>query len=133
MSEKSFMIHFRIALGTASCRDHSDRSELDRNVCSNLLFRLEKLKSLSPEQLRYFAPEERETLTVDGKVIRYTTFRDEQADGSFLLVVQAFYSTLWFPNYLSLTAVGRIYAEGIVVDSSGQITSPPEKILWPYR
>jgi hypothetical protein len=123
---------FRIALGRASCRTSTSNPTLTA-ICRHLLSELERLKAIQIEKLRQLPEEKHEEQDVGGVSASYTTYRANLPDGRLLIVMQAFIRTLAWPTYISFAGVGRMYAEGFVVDQDGKIIDAPDHLLWEYR
>ena len=94
---------------------------------------LEELKRLPLERLRELPAEAQKMHMVGETQTSYTTYRMSLEDGRLLIVVQAFVPTLAWPTYISLAAVGRMYAEGFVVAQDGKTIDAPDELLWEFR
>ncbi len=123
---------FRISFGIASCRNHQTAKEPIRSICARVLERLEELKLLRHEQLNAFADEDLGTERVRGEGFLLTIYRQKLEGGKILIVVQSFYPTLWFPNFISFDLIGKVYAEGFVVEPTGAFTEAPRQLILRY-
>lgn len=123
----------RIALGNASCKDCKDKSEQYILVCENLIFRLENASKLSFLQLSSFSEQTIEHVLLGEKEVSFTTYKEQIDSQNILIVVQGFFHTLKFPNYFSFGGIGRIFVEGIVINSENKVTNAPEQLLWKYK
>jgi hypothetical protein len=70
---------------------------------------------------------------VEGHTITFGTHKHALEAGHTLVVFQALVHTWTRPTYLSLGAVGRMYAEGLVVTASGAVERATDEVLWPFR
>jgi hypothetical protein len=125
---------FRIALGAARCADglkHKNGSV--RELCSRTLARLERLRLLSSRILVELPAESSERERIGDAVAEFLTHNEKLENGDTLIVVQAFLPTWRSLNYLGPAGIGRICAEGLVVDSEGRIAEALESDLWQYR
>lgn len=127
------MGRFRIALGSASCRTYAGNDPNIREVCKLLIERLSFLQGLQYSHLQRWAESESEIHDINGKNITLNSYIQNNEDGSVLVVVQAFYPTFKYPNYLSRSFVGKVFAEGSVIDKEGNIHSAMDEDLWSYR
>ena len=125
---------FRIAIGSCRCADGiTSRNPLVRELCSRLLGRLERLRSLDPEMLARLPTLLSDRERIDGRVVRFSTYRDKLESGDALIVVQGFLRSWRLPTYIGSAGVGYMYAEGILLEADGRITNPDEQLLWFYR
>ncbi len=124
---------FRISFGDASCKKYtgSEKSLLD--VCNLVLEKIQYLKNLRIEQLEKWSNIETTEIEVNGKIATLTVFKDTVSQEKALIIVQAFYPTWRYPNYLSFGGVGRIFAEGFYIDTKNEISDAKDSELWPYR
>ena len=83
-------------------------------------------------QLQGAVPDSREVTDVDGHRTLFGTLKHELPDGT-LVVFQAFVHTWSRPTYRSLGAVGRMYAEGLLIPSEGVVRTAPDELMWPFR
>lgn len=124
---------FRISFGSASCRGREGEGEPVRTICRRVQEKIESLKALRFEQLGDFREQEPEVLNVSGNEIILTTFKENLEDGRLLVVAQAFFPTLWFPNFISLAGVGKVLSEGFCVKPNGEVQDASEEMLWQFR
>lgn len=124
---------FRISFGQAACNISDTMPTPERKVCEHLLFKLDNLKSLSFPQLSLFPEVENEKREIEGKIAAFSTYKEVISEDKILVVVQAYYPTWRFPNHFSLNGVGKIFAEALVVTSSGQLEKPADSLLYKYR
>jgi len=86
--------------------------------------RLIAIKSLGPTAIRQLPKVESEDLTVCGKKVAVTVYRDELPDDRLLVVVQI-YRNIFF-------SYGRMFVVGFVVERDGSFSEPEPKMLWDY-
>jgi hypothetical protein len=123
---------FRISFGDASCRlkNYSVEEEV---VCKNILSRIEKFKLLTYQQVNANATEETDVISAGNKKVKIISYMERLEDDMLLIVIQAFYPTLWKPNFISFSGTGRIFAEGLIFHPNGTIAEASQEVLWHYR
>jgi hypothetical protein len=102
-------------------------------VCQVIDIRLERWRRRLPADLAAVPIEVYEEEQVEGHAISFGTHRHALETGDTLVVFQALVHTWARPTFLSLSAVGRIYAEGLLVSPSGNVERAPDKMMWPFR
>jgi hypothetical protein len=70
---------------------------------------------------------------VEGHWITFGIHKHVLRSGDTLVVFQALVHTWAWPTFISLGAVGRMYAEGILVSSTGIATQAPDEVMWEFR
>jgi len=50
-----------------------------------------------------------------------------------LVVWDAFVHTWARPTSVSLGAIGRLFAEGLIVPQSGEVFDAPDEVMWQFR
>ena len=124
---------FRIAIGSASCKDEKFcKKKYVRIVCKGIKARLQKIRVLSIEELSSIEDGQSEYEAINHKSIQYTYYKKPSKNGT-LFVVQGFVSTLNWPTYISLNAIGHIAAEGVIINKKGQAQEAQDNDLWHYR
>ena len=124
---------FRIAIGRASCANYSGNDQNILEVCKLVSEKLTYLRSLQYSQLEKWMELTSETVQISEKEVVMTVFSQKNEKAKLLVVVQAFYPTLKFPNYFSFSFVGKLYAEGFVVEPTGSIRDATDGDLWDFR
>lgn len=86
-----------------------------------------------PQDLAAFPADSREFIDICGRSAVFGASKHVLPTGSTLLVFHAFVHTWSRPTYLSLGAVGRWFAEGLVVDEDGKVYDAPDDLMWGFR
>ena len=122
----------RVAIGRCDCRKPY-RDPLQEKACSAIETRLAAWHARLPADLSAVPTVHWESELVEGHWITLGTQKRELALGATLVVCQALVHTWSRPTYLSLSAVGRAYAEGIVVSAGGTVEAAPDELMWEFR
>jgi len=69
---------------------------------------------------------------VEGIHVTFATHRSVVGESRTLVVASALVHTWRRPTFISLGAVGRIFANGLVVSDDG-VSDAPDELLWAYR
>ena len=123
---------FRLAFGRCSCGEPQS-DPLRRAICDELLARLGMLRKRLPNagfQLPAYADEVQSIL---GRDVRFETIREDLSDQDVLVVVRAFVHSWRRPTWVSLSGVGHMFAEGLLVKSNGQVVDAPDEVMWDFR
>jgi hypothetical protein len=123
---------FRIAIGDCSC-DEPLRHDLDRQVCAFLRESIGRWRARLPQELSAFPRESHEELGIDERPAIFGLYRQELDSERVLLVFQVFVHTWRRPTFISAEGVGRMYAEGLIVESDGTIAAAPRELMWQFR
>ena len=123
---------FRIAIGHCGCGEPY-RDQIEKVACSIITTLIASWESRLPAELAALPSEAYEEEQVEGLAITLGTHKHTLDDGDTLVVFQAFVRTWSRPTYLSIGAVGRMYAEGLLVSASGLVSSPPDDLMWGFR
>ena len=70
---------------------------------------------------------------VEGHVITFGTYKHALESGETLVVFQALVHTWSRPTFVSVGAVGRMYAEGLIVSATGTVRRAPDEVMWTFR
>lgn len=124
---------FRISFGSASCKDFDGRSLTAQKACELVLANLERLKQLTPDQLKGVPACYVENFRESSRTITLTTYKEVLRTGEILFVSQGFYSTFWCPTFFSTSGIGRIFVEGLVLTNAGTFRDPHDEELWNYK
>jgi hypothetical protein len=73
-----------------------------------------------------------EMRTIDGRPAILGTQKCSVEEGT-LVVVHVFIYTWRWPTIFSLSRIGRLYAEGILITREGHVETPPDSIMWEFR
>lgn len=123
---------FRLAIGSCDCRTPY-RNAIQQKACEVIATRLLDWRGRLPADLPSVPIEHFEVEHVEGHWITLATFKRPLDGDRTLVVCSALVHTWSRPTFLSIGAVGRIYAEGLVVCSERGITSAPDDIMWEFR
>lgn len=107
---------FRMAIGRCNCAKPY-RDALQAKACEAINLRLDIWQCRLPADLAAVPTETHEETLVEGHHITFGTYKHILKTGGTLVVFQALIHTWARPTFFSLGAVGRIYAEGLVVES----------------
>ena len=72
-------------------------------------------------------------MSTDGNLITCGIHKHSLASGGTLIVWNAFVHTWSRPTYLSFGAIGRLFAEGLVVTELGEVADAPDELMWEFR
>jgi hypothetical protein len=123
---------FRIAIGQCDCKKpHGDA--IQRDACERIEAQLEAWQNSLPDDLRAVPAESSEVARVSGRPATFGISKHELPNGDTLVVIQAFVHTWSRPTHLSVGAVGRMYAEGLVVTRDGLVQEAPDDLMWEFR
>jgi len=86
-----------------------------------------------PADLAAVPVESFEEQIVDGLHVTFGTYKLTVKVDSTLIVCQALVRTWSRPTFFSLGAVGRIYAEGLVLTSDGKVEPAGDDLMWQFR
>jgi hypothetical protein len=106
---------------------------LQEKACGAIEARLAAWQARLPADLSSVPTVHWENEMVEGHWITFGTQKRELASGATLVVCQALVHTWSRPTYLSLSAVGRAYAEGIVVSARGTVEAAKDELMWEFR
>jgi hypothetical protein len=122
---------FRMAFGTCRC-EQPYRDAVQSKACEAIDARLANWLSRLPADLRAMPTEMYEDELVEGHWITFGMHKHLLTTGDTLIVFQALVRTWVWPTFISVGAVGRMYAEGILV-SAGTAQRAPDEIMWEFR
>jgi hypothetical protein len=123
---------FRVAIGRCNCVKPY-RNAIQAKACEAIDARLAHWRHRLPADLAALPNELHEEERVEGHWITFGTYKHQLDDGDTLVVFQALVHTWARPTFLSIGAVGRMYAEGLVVSTSGDVKDATDSVMWPYR
>ena len=123
---------YRIAIGACDCgKPHRD--SIDREACEHIEAQRQAWLIRLPNDLPAVPSEFSEDAHVSGCRAVLSVSRYELDDGDTLIVFQAFVHTWSRPTYRAVGAVGRMYAEGLVVTRDGTVRAAPDDLMWEFR
>ena len=70
---------------------------------------------------------------VEGRRVTFATYKLGDRGAGTLVVRQALIHTWSRPTYLSIGAVGRLYAEGLLLTSDGNVEAASDDLMWQFR
>ncbi|MGH9793726.1 MAG: hypothetical protein ACRD5G_03045 [Candidatus Acidiferrales bacterium] len=123
---------FRIAFGRCNCQEPY-RDPIQAKACGAINLRLANWRARLPSDLAAVPTEAHEYELVEGHRITFGIHRHEMESGHTLVVFQALVHTWVWPTFLSLGAVGRVYAEGLLVSRAGSVQQAPDEMMWQFR
>ncbi len=102
-------------------------------VCAALVERMSSWCAGLPGSLAALPQESYENCSLNGHVITFATYKQSLTASKTLVVFQALVRTWSRPTFFSLDAVGRMYAEGLILADDGTVAQAPDDQLWAYR
>ena len=123
---------FRIAIGRCDCQ-RPYRSAVEERVCDTIHERIAHWCSRLPADIAAVPNKLFEEHTVEGYHVTFGTYKIEPSAGGTIIVCQALVHTWSRPTFLSIGAVGRMYAEGLLVTNDGNVESASDDVMWQFR
>jgi len=123
---------FRVAIGRCDSRPPY-RTAVDETVCTTIRQRLSDWKQRLPDDAVVIPTEAFEDTIVGGHHVTLGTYKLDVANGETLVVFQALVHTWSRPTFLSLGAVGRMYAEGLLLKEDGNVEPASDDLMWQFR
>jgi hypothetical protein len=123
---------FRIAIGRCECQPPY-RNAVEEQVCKAIQERLANWGSRLPADVAAVPTELFEEQFVGGYRVTFGTYKLELSAAEKLVVCQALVHTWSRPTFLSIGAVGRMYAEGLLLTSEGRVETAPDDLIWQFR
>ncbi len=123
---------FRIALGPCRCTAPY-HDAIDTLACETIGARLAEWEHRLPADLGAVPAEHYEAELLDGHRVTLSTSKHSLAQGNTLVVIAVLVHTWSRPTYLSFGAVGRFYAEGLLVRTEGSVESAPDDVMGAFR
>ncbi|MEM9555699.1 MAG: hypothetical protein AAGC60_15695 [Acidobacteriota bacterium] len=123
---------FRIALGECRCKEPF-KEGAETIACELIGELLDRWRDRLPQDLGAVPIEAYEEHLVEGWRLTLGTHRVARDEGGTLVVFQVFVHTWKRPTFFSFGAVGRMYAEGLLVSEDGVVQDAPDEDLWFYR
>ena len=123
---------FRLAIGRCSCTDPQP-SALRQAVCRELTRRFDELRAKRQADLDALPPYVAEVSTVNGRAVTFETIREPFPEARAIIVVRAFVHSWSWPNWISLSGVGYMFADGFVLAEDGAQRSAEDSEMWDFR
>ncbi len=126
------MSHFRISFGRLTV-DSINKSDLfDLKICKIISDKIAVYKNMTFSNLLSLSDENPVEFYIEDKIVLFTFYRKFINSENILVVVQASYRTLKYPNYLSLRFIGKVIVDGIQVNNKGEWFKPEEDLLFEF-
>ena len=123
---------FRIGIGSCTCRS-GPRVPGDAEACQWIATQLNEWRSRLPGDLDAVPADHELALPTEGCPVTCGVHKHSLASGGTLVVWNAFVHTWSRPTYLSFGAIGRLFAEGLLVTEFGEVKEPPDELMWEFR
>ena len=123
---------FRIAIGRCDCRKPY-RDAIQEKVCEAIANQLTRWRTRLPGDLEALPKESFGDQHIDGHRVTFGTYKVPVSTGDTLVVFQALVHTWSRPTFFAIGAVGRMYAEGLLVAPNGEVQIAPDQLLWHFR
>ena len=105
---------------------------MDECVCKVIHERLTGWRSGLPADLAAVPTQLFEEQIVEGRHVTFGTYKLDASGAETLVVCQALVHTWSRPTYFSIGAVGRLYAEGLLL-KDGKVETAPDELMWQFR
>jgi len=125
-------MRFRIAIGRCDCQPPYSNA-VEEDVCKTIHERLTNWPSRLPADIANVPAESFEDQIVEGCRVTFGTYKVGISGGRTLVVCQALVHTWSRPTYLSIGAVGRMYAEGLLLTNGHEVEPASDDLMWPFR
>ena len=122
----------RISFGKALVEDVKKNDVLSVEICRIISQKISAYKTMEFSKLSSLSEENSVEYEIEGKNVVVTFYKKILDSENVLLVVQAAYKTLKFPNYFSLGFVGKIIVDGILASSEGNFSKPEADMLFEF-
>ena len=123
---------FRIAIGRCDCQPPY-RNAVEECVCKAIHETLANWRSRLPGDVAAVPTELFEEQIDEGCRVTFATYKLGDSEAGTLVVRQALVHTWSRPTYLSIGAVGRLYAEGLLLTSDGNVQPVSDDLMWQFR
>lgn len=123
---------FRIAIGRCDCSPPY-RNRVEALVCKAIHETLADWRTRLPDDLATIPSTLFEERIVEGCRVTFGTYKVNASADELLIVCQAFVHTWSRPTYFSIGAVGRVYAEGLLITNGSKVESAADNLMWQFR
>ncbi len=124
---------FRIAFGKMDFSESKKCDDLTRSMKKIGRKEIAFIQRIKLSDIKEHEIVQERTINYNNKPIFIKTYQENINDFGILIVIQIQISTLKFPNYFSLTFIGKIFSEGVIFLKDGQIRKASDDFLWNYR
>ena len=98
---------------------------IDKAILDKVTQRKQELMKNSPDELRKLPLYTSEPFTACGKLQEFSVWHDKTSKGEDLFVTQC--------KRTIFLGFGNMFAEGFVLNSSGQTRDAEEELMWDYK
>jgi hypothetical protein len=123
---------FRLAIGRCDCQPPY-HSAAEEQACNLIRERLVNWRSRLPADIAAVPFQSFEEQFIEGYHVTFGTYKVEVSVGATLIVCQALVHTWSRPTFLSIGAVGRMYAEGLFLTNEGNVEPASDYLMWQFR
>jgi hypothetical protein len=123
---------FRIAIGRCDC-EPPYHSAAEERACNVIREKLANWRSRLPADVDAVPVESFEEQFIEGRHVTFGTYKVGVSAGGTLIVCQALVHTWSRPTFLSIGAVGRMYAEGLLLTNDGSVEPASDDLIWQFR
>jgi hypothetical protein len=95
--------------------------------------RVANWRSRLPADVASVPTESFEEQIVEGCHVTFGTYKVAVREGGTLIVFQALVHIWSWPTYVSIGAVGRMYAEGLLLTNDGNVEPASDDLMWQFR
>lgn len=123
----------RIAIGSASCETINPHDKIGQRIKELILNKIEFFKGKDFEFLHNFSDYTTVEYNIENKLVELAFFKEVIDNENLLFVVRAAYRTINFPTYICWGFIGRVYAEGIIINSKNESKKADDSLLWEFK
>ncbi len=122
----------RIAIGACKCVTPYPDS-IAAAACEAIQAQLSAWRERLPGDLSAVPTEHYEHTLVQGHAVTFGTRKVALPQGDTLVVFGALVHTWSRPTYITFGAIGRFYAEGLLIRPDGMLEAAPDEVMWEFR
>ena len=124
---------YRIAFGPMNCEIINPHDKIGQKIKEIIENKINLFKATDFNLLINFSEYSYLDYKVENKLVEVSFFREILDSENVLLVVRASYRSINLPNYICWGFIGRVYAEGLIVNSKNESKKPDETLLWQFK